>query len=506
MRSTLKAFVGVAGGVALLVAASSLPDALASAPPAAASYVGSERCRSCHGNQFGTIADTGHANILRAPTKRVLRAPAGKQIRTTADGEVRFKLVFQHKVLTCTLYSLDGSQSATYRICYVMGGAGSAGEQLFLTRVNAAGVNPTAEEEYTHLILPVQYNHNDQTRSGADAFSSYYPEHWYDDDGTLIGAAGASPAVLGSQFANSWERRCAGCHTTGTALRYNKRTGMMIDRSAELNVGCEACHGPGSIHEVTVNPADIVNPWDLPAQRAVDVCRRCHVRGTGRRSGRYGTIAYPGKAKKTRVVIMPFGQEIGRWFSHDPVVWDSDDSAWGQYATATNFSMRNHQQGNDYTQSAHWTNPYIQMFCWDCHTVHTAGTGAQLWQSVDDNSLCLRCHANHGFADDQEIRYHTRHSPGASRCTYCHMPATARAQAWWGTNEGDIHSHTFEAVNPNLTWAMSRANVGPSGGTPSDGGAIPNGCFTSTCHSGDSDYGRARWSRWIADGGGQVAH
>ena len=508
MRKGLMVITAALGGITVLLAASSLPDAMAASAAAKASYVGSDRCKSCHGSEFKNMQKTPHGKVLRTPTKKTLEAPAGSQIRTPADGEARFKLYFQGKNLMCTLYSLDGSQSATYRVYYLVGGAGTAGDQRFLTRVNVQGVNPIGSEDYTHLILPFQYNHNDETRSGADAYSSYYPEHWYNDDGTLIGGAGATPAVLASQFANSWERRCAGCHTTGTSLRYNKRTGMLTDQSTELNVGCEACHGPGSVHAGSMSRDDITNPVDLSAQRALDVCNRCHLRGTGKKRGRYGTIAFPGKAKKTKIIIMPFGQEIGKWFSANPTVWDSDANTWGQYATETNFSASNHQQGHDYVQSGHWTSSSQQMFCWDCHTAHSTGSGPQLRMRADNNTLCLSCHAASGFGSNAAITDHTQHSIGSSRCIACHMPATARSQAWWGATEGDIHSHTLEAVNPNLSWEMARAAAPRPGalGAIESGDAIPNGCIAGDCHYSDSDYGRARWGRWIDAGGGQVSN
>jgi hypothetical protein len=63
-------------------------------------------------------------------------------------------------------------------------------------------------------------------------------------------------------------KECFKCHTTG----YGQPGGF---RSAEetphlKEVGCETCHGPGSVHAQSGDPAD------LTRQVTVDVCKTCH--------------------------------------------------------------------------------------------------------------------------------------------------------------------------------------------------------------------------------------
>jgi len=77
------------------------------------------------------------------------------------------------------------------------------------------------------------------------------------------------------------------------------------------------------------------------------------------------------------------------------------------------------------------------------------------------------------------------------------MPKTAKSQAWWGEHEGDIHSHTFEVVDPNLTKLMAKKNKG----TVAEGKAIPNGC--NSCHKA-SDSGASLFKAWKNKGGGKV--
>ena len=41
---------------------------------------------------------------------------------------------------------------------------------------------------------------------------------------------------------------CADCHSTDVRKNYDPATDKFQTRWAEINVGCEACHGPGSRH------------------------------------------------------------------------------------------------------------------------------------------------------------------------------------------------------------------------------------------------------------------
>jgi hypothetical protein len=46
----------------------------------------------------------------------------------------------------------------------------------------------------------------------------------------------------------TWNARCAECHATGYEKRFDPDTRRYDSRQAEIGVGCEACHGPGSGH------------------------------------------------------------------------------------------------------------------------------------------------------------------------------------------------------------------------------------------------------------------
>lgn len=63
-------------------------------------------------------------------------------------------------------------------------------------------------------------------------------------------------------------RQCYGCHTTG----YGRPGGFRsFEETPELgHAGCETCHGPGSFHVMTGDPADIIGKMTLES------CQFCH--------------------------------------------------------------------------------------------------------------------------------------------------------------------------------------------------------------------------------------
>lgn len=83
------------------------------------------------------------------------------------------------------------------------------------------------------------------------------------------------------------KENCYKCHTTG----YGEKTGFVsLEETPDLaNVGCEACHGPGTLHTQTMDMAHIVKTV------TIDVCEKCHNNPDYPvESFRYGKVIYAG--------------------------------------------------------------------------------------------------------------------------------------------------------------------------------------------------------------------
>ena len=63
-------------------------------------------------------------------------------------------------------------------------------------------------------------------------------------------------------------RECFRCHTTG----YGKPGGFVSEKATPdlKNLGCEACHGPGSVHVESEDASDIIGQVDKES------CGSCH--------------------------------------------------------------------------------------------------------------------------------------------------------------------------------------------------------------------------------------
>ena len=61
---------------------------------------------------------------------------------------------------------------------------------------------------------------------------------------------------------------CFACHTTG----YGRPGGFSsLEETPELsNLGCESCHGPGSLHQKSEDPEDIIR------KIGIELCTDCH--------------------------------------------------------------------------------------------------------------------------------------------------------------------------------------------------------------------------------------
>src|SRR5262245_35949700 len=49
-------------------------------------------------------------------------------------------------------------------------------------------------------------------------------------------------------LAQRWNHMCADCHSTNLQKNYDSATGRYRTTFSEIDVSCEACHGPGSLH------------------------------------------------------------------------------------------------------------------------------------------------------------------------------------------------------------------------------------------------------------------
>ncbi|MHB1458176.1 MAG: cytochrome c3 family protein [Armatimonadota bacterium] len=180
--------------------------------------------------------------------------------------------------------------------------------------------------------------------------------------------------------------QCIGCHQTG----YNPTT----KTAAQMGVGCEACHGPGSEHMAAGDrKATIVNPKNLDPAKQSMVCGQCHSLG-------HNLVTVEDKPAPGKLAF-PIGFKPGDDLAK--CMLDAKPTTAGRNSQYSEFITSNHSK--------------MGVSCTTCHDPHDTTTNpAQLKKPV--NELCMDCHKEKIV----DMVTHAPSAPADATCATCHMP------------------------------------------------------------------------------------
>src|SRR5262249_20665908 len=120
-----------------------------------------------------------------------------------------------------------------------------------------------------------------------DGFLVESPVTWYANRRMWDMSPGFDKAKH-SSFQRAVNQECLYCHTGRVTCIDSSRERLAIH---ELAIGCERCHGPGSLHvarharagSALDSPDDtIVNPKRLDRELGEAICQQCHLLGDAR--------------------------------------------------------------------------------------------------------------------------------------------------------------------------------------------------------------------------------
>lgn len=226
--------------------------------------------------------------------------------------------------------------------------------------------------------------------------------------------------------AQRWNLMCAECHSTGLQRGYVPETDGYQTTWEELDVACEACHGPGAAHAASGGrdalpvalgtPGSWVRaPGESVARRIpprtnateVETCAPCH----SRRS-RLVETAEPGGPLLDG--YLPALLESGLYHADGQIL--DEVYVYGSFAQSRMFAAG--------------------VTCSDCHEPH----GLTLRR--EGNALCTDCHAQDRY--DTPDHHHHETGTGGSECVDCHMPA----RVYMGVDAR--RDHGFRVPRPDL--------------------------------------------------------
>jgi predicted CXXCH cytochrome family protein len=283
--------------------------------------------------------------------------------------------------------------------------------------------------------LSIAWDARPQTAGGQRWFHLYPDERIAFDD-----------ELHWTQRAQTWNHMCAECHSTGFEKRYDEAARLYESRWAELDVACEACHGPASRH---VAWARKDSGWEGIGEKgiAVPLDERRGVTwaidpstGNARRS----------MARSTEVEI----ETCGRCHARRSQLFEDDPSALGLTSSYLPALLREgvyHADGQidaeDYEYGSFLQSRMYQagVTCSDCHEPH------RLALRAPGDAVCFQCHAAGSYASAGH-HFHEAGSPGA-RCAGCHMPVKTYMVV------DERHDHGFRVPRPDLSASLGTPNA-----------------------------------------------
>src|SRR5437763_3414469 len=109
-----------------------------------------------------------------------------------------------------------------------------------------------------------------------DGFLFEAPVTWYAQNGSWDVSPGYASDTV-SRWSRPVEPSCLFCHASQVRWREGTQNAYGDPAFGQNGVGCERCHGPGSLH--VEGKGKMVNPAKLDAARRDAVCAQCHLTG-----------------------------------------------------------------------------------------------------------------------------------------------------------------------------------------------------------------------------------
>lgn len=359
----------------------------------AATYVGIAVCAECHADQHATYRATAHSVALADLDPAVEPRDAG----------------FTH-----------ARSGRTYRVYREQG-------QMH----HHEAVQDTQGNEIVSSDFPIRYliGSGRHTRSylvDDGGFLVESPLTWFVSQNNWGMSPGYdNPSPLG--FERAADTRCLICHVgrMDTPESVYQRVNIL-----EQPIGCERCHGPGSLHAASeravrgggarpnaAHGATIVNPANLRRELAESICAQCHLRGDA-------TVVVRGRSLTDFRPGLPLADFAINYHSA------SADSTMKVVGHVEQLSLSAcYQASTDLT-------------CATCHALHAPPPSGNKENRQHYVEACLKCHAAENCRLDSDVRL--RESPG-NDCVACHMPQAATDIAHIAFTHHRIGVHTGES-------------------------------------------------------------
>ena len=411
-------------------------------PVIAATYVGAATCKGCHEAAYNAWRGSHHDLAMQeASDKSVLGNFANAK--------------FSYAGSTSTFFKRDGK--------FFVNTDGPHGDLTDYEIKHTFGVSPLQQyliqfPDGRTQALSIAWDARAKEQGGQRWIHLYSKERITHDD-----------ELHWTRPAHNWNFMCADCHSTELRKNYDAASDSFKTEWREINVGCEACHGPGSRHlewarsqipplkkggeggfesraKIPLNPplskgeesskgltanlderrgvtwkpnettGNAARSQPRATEREIEVCAQCHAR-----RGQIAEGYAPGKPfldyYRPALLASPLYHADGQ--QRDEVY------TWGSF-------LQSKMYANGVT-------------CSDCHNPHSGKLRA------DGNAVCASCHLSSKY-DASAHHHHKAGSTGAA-CVSCHMPTTTYMVV------DPRHDHSLRVPRPDLSVQLGTPNA-----------------------------------------------
>jgi len=234
----------------------------------------------------------------------------------------------------------------------------------------------------------------------------------------------------------NWNYMCADCHSTNLDKGFDAGTLSYHTTWSEMNVSCEACHGPGSEHvkwagakaKAEANPGETAAAADFAALKDYVNSKGLIVtlKEPGENASEFPWMIDPVSKMPKRTVPLQSNVQIetcAPCHSHRTLLDKKLEQGQPYHDTHTPsiISERLYHHDGQIKEEVYVYGSFVQskmhhagVRCSDCHNPHSMKLVAP------GNALCVRCHQADPY-DTPAHHFHPVGSTGAS-CVECHMP------------------------------------------------------------------------------------
>jgi Tfp pilus assembly protein PilF len=253
--------------------------------------------------------------------------------------------------------------------------------------------------------------------------------------------------------AQNWNGMCAECHSTNLVKGYDHTSRSFDTTWSEIDVSCEACHGPGSAHVAwaelppMARPAGgdglVVPTSGISSPEQVELCAPCHSR-----RAELGDFTHSSLVMLDHLV--PSLLDEGLYHADGQIL--DEVYVYGSF-------LQSKMYAND-------------VRCTDCHDAHS------LKLRFEGNELCGQCHRLDTY-DSADHHFHKKIVDGersaGALCVSCHMPEQPYMVIDWRAD------HSFRVPRPDLSRSIG----------------TPNACGQAGCHADKSlDWQIEEYEKW----------